>query len=200
MWKGIPFKLSEFEIYQSSNIVISKLPHIIIDSSYAWVSPLLSVLGALVGGAIPAYVAIKAIRANKEQMLHQQMIINRQDFIDKLRLKISIFTADVAKLSLFLNDEFTEKDIKFKDASEPLRKKFLDIIHALDREYNYVELMIGGEPRFQKILKLMDEIVEGISNILHESANFDVFHISDKLTQETIRCIEHEWQLVTSVK
>lgn len=200
MWKGIPFKLSEFELYQPSNIVISKLPHIIIDSSYAWVSPLLSVVGALVGGAIPAYVAIKAIRANKEQMLHQQMIINRQDFIDKLRLKISIFTADVAKLSLFLNDEFKEKDIKFKEAPEPLRKQFLDFIHALDREYNYVELMIGGEPRFQTILKLMDEIVEGVSNILHESANFDVFNISDKLTQETIRCIEYEWELVTSVK
>lgn len=200
MWQGIPFKLLNNEFLDSTNVVISKIPHIVVDTSPDWFGPVLSVLGAMFGGAIPAYVAIRAIRANKEQMLHQQMIINRQDFIDKLRLKISIFTADVAKLSLFLNDEFTEKDIKFKDAPEPLRKTFLDIIHALDREYNYVELMIGGEPRFQKILNLMDEIVDGISNILHESANFDVFNISDKLTQETIRCIEHEWQLVTSVK
>lgn len=200
MWQGIPFKLSGFEFYQSSNIIISKLPHIIIDSSYDWVGPLLSVLGAMFGGAIPAYVAIRAIRANKEQMLHQQMIINRQDFIDKLRLKISIFTADVAKLSLFLNDEFIDKGIKFKDAPEPLRNKFLDIIHNLDREYNYVELMVGGESRFKKILQLMDNIVDGVSKIVHESVYFDVFDISDQLTQETIRCIEQEWKSVTILK
>lgn len=200
MWQGIPFKLSEFGFYQSSNIIISKLPHIIIDSSYEWVGPLLSVLGALFGGAIPAYVAIRAIRANKEQMLHQQMIINRQDFIDKLRLKISIFNADVAKLSLFLNDEFIDKGIKFEDATESLRNKFLDIIYNLDREYNYVELMIGGEPKFKKIVQLMDDIVDGVYKIVHESIKFDVFEIADQLTQETIRCIEQEWKSVTIVK
>ena len=196
MWQGVPFKFLEHGVFESSNVIISKIPHIVIDSSPDLIGPLLSVLGALFGGAIPAYVAIKAIRANKEQMLQQQKIINKQNFIDNLRAKLAIFNADAGRIALFINDEFTNKNIKLENAPLDVRNKLIELTHHIDLEYHYISLMISGKEGFKPVMKIMDEITDGISDSLHKSKEFNTYKNIDLLTEKAIECINNEMDSV----
>ncbi|EPH2225915.1 TPA: hypothetical protein MYK43_000678 [Klebsiella pneumoniae] len=67
-WLGIPFPLEKvegtiFSNYQFSHLTIDKLPSVVVDSSFSWET----LLSAIIAGAIPAWIAYKAIRSNKKQ-------------------------------------------------------------------------------------------------------------------------------------
>ncbi|MHB9347318.1 hypothetical protein ACPUEX_14820 [Enterobacter vonholyi] len=196
MWQGIPFKRLSNEFLDSTNVVISKIPHIVVDTSPDWLGPVLSVLGAMFGGAIPAYVAIRAIRANKEQMLHQQMIINRQAFIDELRLRISTFLADAENMIVVINREITSTNKSFLLIPREQQEGLLALSHRLDISSNYIELMVGKNPRFKKIMEYINAIALGTAELLSQKILYKIDYHSSLLKQETVKCIEEEWQSV----
>ncbi len=69
-WQGIPF-IHE-HIVSNNYLTISKVPKIIIDSVFSWESSLITILGSLIAGAIPAIIAWKAIE-NSNKLLRSQM-------------------------------------------------------------------------------------------------------------------------------
>lgn len=196
MWQGIPFKWLSNDLLDSTNVVISKIPHIVVDTSPDWLGPVLSVLGAMFGGAIPAYVAIKAIRANKEQMLHQQMIINRQAFIDELRLRISTFLADAENMIVVINREITSTNKSFLLIPREQQEILLALSHRLDMSSNYIELMVANNPRFKKIIELINAIASGAAGLLDKKMRYKIDYHARLLKQETVKCIDEEWESV----
>lgn len=200
MWQGIPFKFNHPYIHESLTVLIDKLPTIRLESATDYTSPLVSGLATLAGGLIPAVIAFKAIKANKDQMLAQQVIINRQNFIENLRVKMSIFTTDCARISIFVDRHLIRKGITLREAPDEIHDKFLDLAYALDREYNYMELLLGDEPKFSKTLSLMKEISESFLNAPKNNEFFDVHEHVDLLVKETIKCLSSEWKETISFK
>lgn len=200
MWQGIPFKYFGQQLVDSANVVISKIPIIHIDSSPDLLGPGLSVLGALIGGGIPAFIAWKAINANREQMLQQQIIVNRQNFIDNLRLRMSVFTASAARVGLYYENEVLRKGFKASTAPADVRKHLLDLAYAADLEYNYIELMVSGKPIFEPVMKRMKELEDGLNQLVDETNKFDIFQHVELLTEETIKCIESECSQSIQIK
>lgn len=196
MWQGVPFKLLSGNVLESTSIAISKIPHIVVETSSDWFTPLLTVSGALIAGSIPAWVAIKAIRANKEQMLHQQLVINKQKFIDEFRIKMSVFLADAENLTLVINRDIHFNGISFLDLPPEQQNLIADITHRLDINYNYIELMIGSDEKFSEIIKIMDAILAGVLKLLDTKGAYTINLHAGLLRHETIKCLDAEWKSV----
>ncbi|MEY8710477.1 hypothetical protein [Mangrovibacter phragmitis] len=199
MWQGIPFRIIGNHFFESTNIAISKIPHIIIDTSPDMLGPTLSVLGALIGGAIPAYVAIRAIKANKEQMLHQQLIINKQNFINELRLKISTFVTDASNFDVLVKRDMLSQGLLLNGIPKAQQESITDVLYRLDMAFNYIELMIGQKPQFNRIQNLLKAIEDDTRALLSGKRSDDITNHAELLKQVTIECIDAEWESVTSL-
>lgn len=91
MWQGVPFKLLSGNLSETTSIIVSKIPHIIVESNPDYLGQVLTTSAALIGGVITAFVAWKAINANKKQMLQQQAIIERQNSLMNFVLGLHSF-------------------------------------------------------------------------------------------------------------
>lgn len=194
MWQGIPFKLINTQCLDSLNIIIKNAPNVINPASTDFYGPILTGLATLIGGALPAFIAFKAIKANKEQMLHQQIIISKQQFIDSLRLKLSSFSAQMGRLEVYISQQVLHKGLTVRSAPEEIRGKIACLAYELDLEYNHIELMVGDIPRFAKLLNLMKELTDQYLGKFEGKSTIDVFAQMELLTQEAIRCISDEWK------
>lgn len=194
MWQGIPFKFLNAQYLDSLNIIITNTSGAITPTSTDFYGPALTGLATLIGGALPAIIAFRAIKSNKEQMLHQQIIINKQQFIDDLRLKISAFTAQAARLDVFVGRHIIRKGLTVRTAPDELSNKISDLAYEIDCAYNHIELMLGDGPTFSKLLELMNEVCEGFHEIFDGVDSFDVHSHLEKITKEAIFCISSEWK------
>lgn len=194
MWQGIPFKLINTQCLDALNIIIKNVPGVVTPATTDFYGPILTGLATLVGGALPALIAFKAIKANKEQMLHQQIIISKQQFIDNLRLKLSAFSAQMGRLDVYINQQVQYKGLTVRSAPEEIRDKIARLAYELDLEYNHIELMVGDIQRFEKLLNLMREITDQYLEKFEGKSTIDVFEQMELITQEAIRCISDEWK------
>ncbi|MDN0104752.1 hypothetical protein ACTZGB_19255 [Yersinia bercovieri] len=82
-WQGIPF-IPE-HIIPNSYLTISNVPKIIIDSEFSWESSLITILGSLIAGAIPAIIAWKAIENSNKLLRSQMELAQVVERINKIR-------------------------------------------------------------------------------------------------------------------
>lgn len=200
MWQGIPFKYTHSYVHETVTVLIDKLPSVNFLSTTDYTGPALTGLATLIGGLIPAVIAFRAIKENKDQMLAQQIIINRQHLIENLRVKMSIFAADCVRIAIFVDRKLTKKGLTLHGAPEEIHDAYLELAHALDREYNYMELLVGGEPKFARVLSLMKEISENFLSAPEGNNSFDLYEHIELLSKETISCLSNEWKEVISLK
>lgn len=199
MWQGVPFKFLSGDVPDLAHIAISKLPHVMVESTPDYLGALTTFFGALAAGCITAYVAWSGITANKKQMLQQQMIINRQKFIDEIRVKISSFLADVEKLSLMLEMDNLGHQLTMKSISHASKAELNDLAHRLDLSYYHILLMIDKKPQFEEMVSLIEQIKDKINNSVRNVTYYDIEPISMKLIDVTIKSIESEWSEVTRI-
>ena len=83
VWQGIPF--IQEHIFSNSYLTISKVPKIIIDSVFSWESSLITILGSLIAGAIPAIIAWKAIENSNKLLRSQMELAQAAERINKIR-------------------------------------------------------------------------------------------------------------------
>lgn len=76
-WQGIPYPLSN--ILESSYLTVSKIPTVVVDTGFAWEN----VLGSLIAGAIPAYIAWYTIKKNIKALEVDRL--RQQETFDKDR-------------------------------------------------------------------------------------------------------------------
>lgn len=197
MWLGIPFKCLDSSFIGSASVAISKLPEIHISSSPDMVGPILTVLGTLVAGSIPAFIAWKAISANRKQMLQQQIIINKQNSLNELRTKISSFLAGVEKLSLILRRDVYDRGDRVQGIDYDRKKYISELAYDADALYYSIRLLIEGRPEFKDISDLVEEIESEFKRTLEKNERFNLDDLSKPLIAATIKCIDEEWKLVT---
>ncbi len=72
-WLGIPFLFTDAVSKNDTVIEITKLPSIILKNDFSWEA----IIGSLIAGCIPAYIAWKTIKSNNDVM-HRQIILSAQ--------------------------------------------------------------------------------------------------------------------------
>ncbi|TKU40664.1 hypothetical protein FDX24_10085 [Citrobacter sp. wls716] len=192
MWHSISFKLIDSSLFESTIVSIKNIPPIIVESSPDYGSAILSGLATLIGGAIPALIALKAIKANKEQMLRQQIIINRQNFIDNLRMKMSMFTSDSGIMLIHIQRELAGNDCSLENAPEEVYAKILELAHQIERQHNYIQLLIGSNENFAESLKIMKYISDSFFDPKANVDKIEIYKQIELLLQRTEEGIKKE--------
>lgn len=198
MWQGVPFKLLSGNLSETTSIIVSKIPHIIVESNPDYLGQALTTFAALFGGGMTAFVALKAINANKKQMLQQQAIIERQKFIDELRSRLAFFLANAEKLCVTVDRDVKQRMLMVSGAPFDTREKLSQIAYELDISYHYLELMLGDNKNFLDVIELINVIEKRIAKMLQNGPFYNIDKDAAALKETAIRCIQDEWESVHS--
>lgn len=123
-WQGIPFPLRIDDVFYHANIALDKIPKIVIENiSKKEVSD--TIIAAVIGGGIPALVAIVAMflnaRSLKKQMENHERIASdtlkgqlvtayRKDWVNDLRNATSLYLANMQEaINAFASLDFEKK-------------------------------------------------------------------------------------------
>ncbi|WP_238084531.1 hypothetical protein [Pseudescherichia vulneris] len=127
-WLGIPFPSNNSNFLDSGVLTLGKLPTVVVDSGFGWDTVFASILGAIIGAAIPAaisYYAIsnsaKTMKADrdghaehaKEQLRAQLVSSSRQAWINELRDSAANYISVANKLNnlqILITNEFKKND------------------------------------------------------------------------------------------
>ncbi|MHA1023843.1 hypothetical protein [Enterobacter ludwigii] len=199
MWQGIPFKFMPSDLLESSNLIIEKIPHIFVDTSPDYIGAIATATGTLVAGCLSAFVAWYAIKANRKQMLQQQMIIDKQTFTNELRTRMSTFLADLEKLSVMLKPDISGRQLSIANMTFENRASLEKLAYDLDLSRYHLLLMIDNKSQFAKVRSLIDKVTEDIELSIRNVMYYGTDEVTKELIKATVSCIDSEWKLVTKL-
>lgn len=199
MWQGIPFKFMSSDLLESSNLIIQKIPHIFVETSPDYIGAIATASGTLIAGCLSAFVAWYAIKANRKQMLQQQIIIDKQTFTNELRTRMSTFLADLEKLSLMLKPDIFGRKLSITTMNLESRSTLNKLAYDLDLSRYHLLLMIDGKSQFGEIRSLIDKITEDIELSINNVEYYGTDEVIKELVKATVSCIDSEWKLVTKL-
>lgn len=199
MWQGIPFKFMPSDLLESSNLIIEKIPHIFVDTSPDYIGAIATATGTLVAGCLSAFVAWYAIKANRKQMLQQQMIIDKQTFTNELRTRMSTFLADLEKLSVMLKPDISGRQMSIANMTFENRASLEKLAYDLDLSRYHLLLMIDNKSQFAKVRSLIDKVTEDIELSIRNVMYYGTDEVTKELIKATVSCIDSEWKLVTKL-
>lgn len=199
MWQGIPFKFMSSDLLESSNLIIQKIPHIFVETSPDYIGAIATASGTLVAGCLSAFVAWYAIKANRKQMLQQQIIIDKQTFTNELRTRMSTFLADLEKLSLMLKPDIFGRKLSITNMNLESRSTLNKLAYDLDLSRYHLLLMIDHKSQFAAIRSLIDKITEDIELSINNVEYYGTDEVIKELIKATVSCIDSEWKLVTKL-
>ncbi|MBG0624974.1 MULTISPECIES: hypothetical protein [Enterobacter] len=162
-WMGIPFHCVNNSILESGVLSISKLPTIIVESSFGWDS----VLGALIAGSIPAWIAWRAIKHSQNSIKYQIEIGNFNLWAHELRDAISNLVSRIMNISNIVQEiDDCPDDVDGNCRIAELRKILFDIGRDLTYQSSKLSLLILQEfpetdDDYLKIKSMIEEVRAG---------------------------------------
>ncbi|HEF0125001.1 hypothetical protein [Citrobacter freundii] len=155
-WNGIPFPLLDSLTKENIVLQIAKLPTIIVDSGFPWES----LLGSLIAGGIPAFIAWKTIKYNNELIKRQITVAAQQKKCDELReifsKFLSLYETCVSYVDLLYNRYQDDLDsLSFEKYSE-IRGDLTNLAHCT----NLIYLMIGTNNEYYERMTSMVNTLE----------------------------------------
>ncbi|QLR72703.1 hypothetical protein HV337_09230 [Citrobacter freundii] len=159
-WLGIPFNCFNNSTFESTALSISKLPTIIVESGFGWDS----VLGSLIAGSIPAWIAWRAIKHSQNSIRYQIEISNFNLWAHELRDAISNLVSRIMNISNIvqeIDDCASDSDGDRRIAE--LRKTLFDIGRDLTYQASKLSLLILQEfpdtdADYSKIQAMIEEV------------------------------------------
>lgn len=150
-WTGIPFPFIETLTKDSLALQITKLPTLVINSSFSWES----ILGSFIAGSIPAIIAWKTIKYNNELIKRQIKVAAQQKKCDELRELfssfLSLYDACINYMGLLFDQYLANNN------SIPFEKydNIKDDITKLTHCTNLIYLMIGTNNEYYERMTSM---------------------------------------------
>ncbi|KTI91637.1 hypothetical protein [Enterobacter hormaechei] len=175
-WQGFPYPARNDEVFYHANVLLEKIPKIIVQLPEKGVS-LEGILTAIIAGGIPALVAWFAMRANNESLMQQlaqqerithktltaELITShRKKLVDDLRDSASKFLAYLQSAINVSNDIIFEqkKPSPNADKMNGLRLSRRDYFEKLAIErWKIKMLMDSAHPDYEKVVQTMSDIV-----------------------------------------
>ncbi|OQV43413.1 hypothetical protein BZ160_04645 [Pantoea vagans] len=216
-WSGFPFPYYGGSFFDSGVFSLSKIPTIIVDSGFGYDTLIASIIGALVGTAVPGYIAWKTIRANnealtqssqnqakaaKEQLTAQYISANRQLWINDLRETVARFISianNIFNLQVLVTNEYKKGALKDEVVYKEMYKEISHDKSELTFHKSKIRLLLN--PDEQESKDLIDKLnaITAITNS-HKAA---VQHIRDPFDVLITQCIDcaqiickNEWKIV----
>ncbi|WP_411696623.1 hypothetical protein [Enterobacter pasteurii] len=158
-WLGIPFNNFNDSIIESTAISISKLPAIIVESGFGWDS----VLGSLIAGVIPAWIAWRAIKHSQISLRYQIEISNFNLWAHELRDAISNLVSRIINISNIVQEiEDCPNNSDGESRIAELRKILFDIGRDITYQSSKLSLLIlqdfpDSDPDYLKIKSVIEE-------------------------------------------
>ncbi|WP_312277250.1 hypothetical protein [Kosakonia cowanii] len=159
-WMGIPFNCFNNLCSENNALSISKLPKIIVESGFGWDS----VLGALIAGTIPAWIAWRAIKHSQNSIRYQIQISNFNLWAHELRDAISNLVSCIMNVSNIVQeiDDCDDNRDGARRIAE-LRKTLFDIGRDLTYQSSKLSLLILQEfpttdADYSKIKFMIEEV------------------------------------------
>ncbi|EQA6223995.1 TPA: hypothetical protein QCH54_004011 [Enterobacter ludwigii] len=180
-WQGFPFPARNDEIFYHANVLLEKIPKIIVQLPEKGMS-LEGILTAVIAGGIPALVAWLAMRANNESLIQQlaqqerithktltaELITShRKKLVDDFRDSASKFLAYLQSAINVSNDIIYEQKKRSPDADKmnSLRLFRRDYFEKLAVErWKIKMLMDSTHPDYEKVVNTMSDIVFKLNN------------------------------------
>lgn len=154
-WNGIPFQI--FDSLSKDNLVlqVTKLPTLMVDSGFPWEN----ILGSLIAGCIPAFIAWKTIKYNNELIKRQITLAAQQKKCDELRDLFSNYISILEITTEFTNLLYCEYN---GDGSKiPFEKiaELKDDFCSLRKILTHISLLIGtNNPYYEALYKLNEDV------------------------------------------
>ncbi|MDM2772839.1 hypothetical protein [Citrobacter sp. Cpo126] len=209
-WQGIPFKIIDTDSVQNTFLNVSHIPEIVLKTGFSWDA----LISGLVAGAIPAIVAIAAMRTNSKNIqaerIHQLELANkninmqitaasRQVWINDLRESASKFLGEFTA-AINSNNALAYEFNEGNQGTDVFNKHYDD--HG--RSINELAMLIAKitlllNPDEDESKKVID-VIEKIKNFVNSES--DDYHNIDIDDSESLRyefrvsiykVIKNEW-------
>lgn len=160
VWSGIPFPF--VDILPKDNIVlqITKLPTLMVDNGFPWET----LLGSLIAGSIPAFIAWKTIKNNNDLMHRQIILSSQQKNIDELKELCANYIAirsNAIEFTDVIYNKYDGEQDKFPfDVIADLRNDYL----KMHRCINLIYLIVGPSNPLCEKIDLIIEQMDAITN------------------------------------
>ncbi|EPY7325293.1 hypothetical protein ACXEI5_002578 [Klebsiella quasipneumoniae] len=194
-WLGIPFPLEKvegtlFSNYQFSHLTIDKLPSVVVDSSFSWET----LLSAIIAGAIPAWIAYKAIRSNNELATYQ----NKLQAKTKINEEIRMAAADYVTAVHYISVEYSEwikglVNRRVAPVSElKLPENIQENIYKAELSKNALMLLVKPNEAGKVLLSHMAEIKLKLGPVLEVHATQkDILNLQKAASKFILACHEY---------
>ncbi|HGH3375890.1 TPA: hypothetical protein ACJILP_000570 [Enterobacter ludwigii] len=217
-WQGVPFLHQNLGFLDSGVLTLSKIPLINVDTGFGWDAIAASLVAALVGGAIPAYISWKAIKNNNDalmldrkvqneitsrQLSNQQLYASRQQWIGDVRESAAKFIGFIQQILNYHNRAHLEL---FK-TSAPINADLMnELKHKLHESFTEITFY---NAKLELFLNPAHEISKQTSTVMTELLtyinNYEVtgpvnYEYTDIKLQEFKQCIsillKEEWERI----
>lgn len=180
-WQGIPFPFNY--VHDISSLVIDKMPPMEINTGFAWDT----VISSFVAGAIPAFIAWKALKNNHQLAEMQARMALKKELAEKLRIAVLDYICSVEVLGMKSYLLLQDKSVNIDDLKRGIfPEDYLSALHKIQREERYLFLLIEPTdsgmvlleklPKFQEAVKHFftydDAVNNGMDKIKEISGEF----------------------------
>lgn len=171
-WLGIPFLFTDAVSKNDTVIEISKLPSILLKSDFSWEG----IIGSLIAGCIPAYIAWKTIKSNSDVMHRQIVLSAQQRKIDELKELCANYIAIRSNTIDYTDVIYGQYDgDRTKIPTEIVTELKADYL-KMDRCINLILLTVGNSDEFsvqlRNEIKRMDKTVHNYFDNYNEIETF----------------------------
>ncbi|NIF58950.1 hypothetical protein F3J27_09085 [Enterobacter sp. Ap-916] len=167
-WQGVPFPFNHTSDIWS--LIIEKIPPIEITTGFAWDS----VISSIVAGAIPAYIAWKAIENNHRLAELQSRQSMKKELAEKLRIAALDYICSVEILGLKSYQLLNDKSVNRKDLEKGLFPQYYQsLLHKVQREERNLCLLIEPTEKGIVLLEKLPYFQDTLQNFFTDSDSFD---------------------------
>lgn len=214
-WPGIPFVFVGTESLQHAYLNISHIPDIVVQTGFSWES----LISGLIAGAIPAIVAVKAMKSNakniQDERRHQLELANknitlqivsasRQVWINDLRNAAASYMGAVTNTVNSLN--MMALEVRSRAFNIDTYNRHLNENLSSKRELGLLTSKIGmllnpDEDESKRVFNVLKEMRAFIllDRENHEVIDFnDINALSLELRQGIYAIIKKEWNKIKS--
>ncbi|MEQ9886217.1 hypothetical protein [Pectobacterium zantedeschiae] len=185
-WQGVPFPFGQYqtELLERGVLTVDKIPTIVVDSGFAWDTIIATLLGSLIAGWIPGFIALKSIRSNERNTRITIAITHHQKRIDEIKSTASEYMSNILVFGVYVSarnideikedNEYEEKMLEFLRKENLLRNKFLLIFENNSQESQKMVLKLDSLIRLNGRLiqerelskSIFDDIKSATSDLL----------------------------------
>lgn len=210
-WQGIPFKIIDTDSVQNTFLNVNHIPEIVLKTGFSWDA----LISGLVAGAIPAIVAIAAMRTNSKNIqaerIHQLELANkninmqitaasRQVWINDLRESASEFLGEFTA-AINSNNALAYEFNEGNQGSDVFNKHYDDhgrSINELAMLIAKITLLLNpDEEASKKVIDVIEKLKEFVNS---ESDDYNNINIDDseslryEFRVSIYKVIKNEWE------